>query len=116
MHTQADDNQMQIIQDLIIKATSNLVKLIDKNADSLDPYDMDWSSNTIALLLQANKLINIHRKELHKSDHLYGDNTDINKNVKDINDLNKIGHNLGRGFPRGNYRGYVSRCPHPYYR
>jgi hypothetical protein len=133
MHTQADDNRMQVIQDLIIKATSNLVKLIDKNADSLDPCDMDWSSNSIALLGQANKLINIRRKELHKSDldpkyhylasaslpftdHLYGDDTDVNKNVKEINDLNKIGRNLGRGFPRGNYRGYVSRRPHPYYR
>ena len=133
MHTQADDNRMQTIQDLIIKATSNIVKLTDKNAESLDSCDMDWSSNAIALLGQANKLINVRRKELHKSDldpkyhylasaslpftdHLYGDDTDVNKNVKEINDLNKIGRNLGRGFPRGSFRGYGSRRPHPYFR
>lgn len=133
MHTQADDSRMQAIQDLIVKATSNIVKLVDKNGEKFDSEDMNWSSNAIALLGQTNKMINTRRKELHRSDldpkyHylasaslpftelLYGDDTDVNKNVKEINDLNKIGRNLGRGgYVRGSsFRGY--RRPHPYRR
>lgn len=134
MRTQADDNCMQSIQQLLVKATSNVVKLVDKNGDKLDSEDMNLVSNAIALLGHTNKLINTRRKELHKSDldpkyhHLassslpftdllYGNDTDVNKNVKEINDLNKIGRNLGRGYGRGAYRGgFRSRRPHPYRR
>ena len=79
---------------------------------------------------QANKQTNLRRKELHKSDldpkyhylasasflfteYLYGEDTDVNKNIKDINDLNKIGYSMDLAYRRGSYRGHR---PHPYNR
>ena len=128
--TQYEDNNMQQIQDLIVKATANIVKLTHKTAATQDSEDFDRVTDAIALLGQANKQINLRRKELHKSDldpkyhylasasfpfteYLYGEDTDVNKNIKDINDLNKIGRSMGRGYQRGSFRG---RRPHPYNR
>ena len=128
--TQYEDNNMQQIQDLIVKATANIVKLTHKTAATQDSEDFDRVTDAIALLGQANKQINLRRKELHKSDldpkyhylasasfpfteYLYGEDTDVNKNIKDINNLNKIGRSMGRGYQRGSFRG---RRPHPYNR
>ena len=128
--TQYEDNNMQQIQDLIVKATANIVKLTHKTAATQDSEDFDRVTDAIALLGQANKQINLRRKELHKSDldpkyhylasasfpfteYLYGEDTDVNKNIKDINDLNKIGRSMRRGYQRGSFRG---RRPHPYNR
>ena len=62
------------------------------------------------MLGQSNKLINTKRKEIHKGDldpkyhylcsatlpfteFLYGTDGDVNKNVREINDLNRTGRN-----------------------
>lgn len=122
-HVQADDNRIQSIQEIIVKATVNLVKLTNKLGEKLEPADMNTSTSAIALLGQANKMLNVRRKEVHKSsldpkyhylasaslpftDYLYGDDTDVNRNVKEINDLNKIGRHMGygRGMQRGSNR------------
>lgn len=120
--TQTDDSKMQTIQSLNIKASINVVKLLDKEGESLDSESLEWGTNALALLGQANKLLNNKRKESHKQDldpkyypltspslpfteYLYGDDGDINKNVKDIRDLSKI----GRGRGSMSYRGYGRR-------
>jgi len=137
--THSDDDRMQTIQENVVKACSNLVKLIDKSSDNFDNQDMEWGMHAIALLGCANKLINNRRKDLHKldldpkyytlasstmpyTDRLYGDDGDVNKNIRDINDISRIGRSIGRGYSgynnynagfRGMHRG---RRPHPYSR
>jgi len=112
---QYDDNKMQSVQELLVKAASNITKSVDILANSTENPSVacskaiDLSTNAIALLGQTYRNINIRRKELHKSsldpkyhylaspslpctDFLYGDDNDVNRNVREINDLNKIGH------------------------
>ena len=77
----------------------------------------------MALLGQMNKLINNKRKESHRSDldprlypltsasqpytdNLYGD--DINKNVRDIQDMSKLGKDIGRS-QQPQSRGYFRK-------
>ena len=119
---------MQTIKNLVIKASVNIVKLLDKESGALDSQSVEWGANVVALLGQCNKLINNKHKESHKSDldpkyhpltsaslpftdYLYGDDVDINKNVKDIRDLSKIGRNsnqrnpYNRGFGFNQIRG-----------
>lgn len=120
--TQTDDSKMQGIQNLIVKASSCITKLLDKCGESLDSEDVDWGTSALALLGQANKQLNNRRKEMHKSDldpkyhylassslpfteRLYGDDCDVNKNVREINDLNRIGRNIAKTYQRGGYRG-----------
>lgn len=72
-------------------------------------------------------MINNRRKEMHRadldpkyhylassslpySDLLYGEDCDVNKNVREINDMNRIGRNVGRGRGSTNFRG---RRPFP---
>lgn len=130
--TQTDDSKMQSIQNAIIKAATCFSKLWDKNGTLFDSNDRDWVANSLALLGHANKLINNRRKEMHKSDldpkyhylcssalpyteFLYGEDGDVNKNVREINDLNRIGRNAGKGYnQRGALRG--RRSYHPYRR
>ena len=98
MNSQADDNKMQAIQELLVKASSCIVKLADIGAEKFDGEDVDWITNAIALLGHVNKMINICRKETHKPDldskyhylassslpyteFLYGDDNDVNRNV-----------------------------------
>ena len=54
-------------------------------------------------------------QNLTYTDKLYGDN--VNKNIKDIQDINCLSKNIGRGsggLPRGSFRGRrPSRCPNP---
>lgn len=134
MNTQADDNRMQTIQNLVVKASCNIVKLLDKCGENFESQEIEWGSNALALLGQANRMINIRRKEVHKADldakyHylaspsvpytdlLYGDDVDVNKTVREINDMNKIGR-IGRNYysyPSRGARGSFRR-PHPYRR
>ncbi|MES9883155.1 MAG: hypothetical protein ABW185_20010, partial [Sedimenticola sp.] len=115
-HTQTEDVKMQNVQSLVIKAASNLAKLLDKGGDVLDPEMLEWGTNALGLLGQSNKQINNKRKEAHKldldpkyqhlcssafpfTDNLYGD--DVNKNVREISDMNRLGRDVGRGMGRG---------------
>ena len=127
MNSQADDNKMQAIQEMLVKSTSCIVKLANKIAEQFDGEDVEWVTSAIALLWHVNKTITIRRKETDRPDldckyhylassslpytnYLYGDNNDVNRNVKEINDLNKLGKSFSRGFPlrgypRGSYSG-----------
>ena len=122
-NSQTEDSKMQAIQNLVIKASINLVKVLDKEGESLDSQSVEWGANAVALLGQCNKLINNKRKESHKTeldpkyhpltssslpftDYLYGDDVDVNKNVKDIRDLSKIARYSAQRTP---YRGYNRR-------
>lgn len=119
--TQTDDSKMQAVQNVMIKSAACISKLLNKNADVFDSQDMEWGTNALALMGQANKLINNRRKEMHKPDldpkyhylcssslpyteFLYGEDGDVNKNVREINDLNRIGRNVSRG-QRSGFRG-----------
>ena len=126
--TQTDDSKMQTIQNLILKASICQVKLFDKYVEKFEPEDIELLSNSLALLGQSNKLINTKRKETHKGDldpkyhylcsatlpfteFLYGTDGDVNKNVREINDLNRIGRNQkgqnNKAFgPRGRGRSF----------
>ncbi|XP_060552708.1 uncharacterized protein LOC132713987 [Ruditapes philippinarum] len=133
----SDDVKFQAIQNVVVKAAINISKLLDKEGEKLDTQSIEWGTNALAFVGQSNKLINNKRKECHRSDldpryypltsaslpfteNLYGD--DINKSVKDIQDISKIGRDVGRNpsfrpfgrrrsgrpgmFSRGTGRGY----------
>ena len=93
-----------------------MVKLLDKGGDWLDSQDIEWGTSELALLGQANKQIKNQRKDMHKSDldpkyhylassslpyteFLYGEDCDVNKNVREINDLNSLVRSLAKPFP-----------------
>ena len=109
--TQIEDVKFQTLQNVLVKASVNLAKLLDKESEALDSQSMEWCKNALALLGQSYKLINNKGKECHRSDldprfypltssslpytdNLHGD--DINKNVRDIQDLSKLGKDIGR--------------------
>ena len=115
--TQTDDVKMQTIQNDMIKAYINVAKLLNEAGQSLNADMLNLGTWALALLGQANKLINNERKESHKKDldvrylnlcsanfpfseWLYGD--DVNKYVKDIQDMNKLSRNVGSN-QRGGY-------------
>ena len=123
-HTQTDDSKMQSIQNNIIKAAINFAKILDQCGDEIDGNLVEMGTNALALLGQSSKLINNKRKEFHRSDldvryhyltssslpytadKLYGD--EVNKNIKEIQDINRVGKNIGRGqsgSSRGAFRG-----------
>ena len=125
--TQADDAKWSSIQGILVKATSSIVKLLDKLGSS-DSEHLELGTTTVALLGHAYKTINVKRKELHKSDldskyHylasaslpytdlLYGDDNDVNNNVREINTMNRIGRTVGQGGGpmRGAFRGRRGR-------
>ena len=112
--TQTNDAKMQAIQNVIVKSATCVSKLLNKNADTFDSRDMEWGTNALALMGQANKLMNNRRKEMHKPDldpkyhylcssslpfteFLYNEDGDVNKNVREINVMNLIGRNVSRG-------------------
>ena len=131
--TQTEDSKLRGIQIAIIKATSNLVKILGKGAKYFEEQWVDMSMDIIGILGQANKWINTRRKELHKkkdmdprlhylcspllkfTDQLYGDS--IVKDVKDAQEINKICKQMssrgkgyrGRGRFRGRMRGQYPR-------
>lgn len=123
-HTQAEDSRLSSIQGVLLKASANIVKLVEKlsEEESFSEH-LELGTNAIALLGHVNKMLNSKRKDLHKSDldykyHylasaslpytdlLYGDDTDVNNNIKEINNMNRIGKTVARGsFSRGQSRG-----------
>ena len=124
--TQTDDVKMQSIQNNIIKASINITKLLDQAGESLGTSNVELGTNALGLLGQANKLINNKRKECHKNDldnkyhyltshnfpytdMLYGD--DVNKNVREIQDMNRLSRSISRG--ASNYRGMAPRGRRP---
>ncbi|MES9884830.1 MAG: hypothetical protein ABW185_28625 [Sedimenticola sp.] len=123
--TQTFDARMQNVQEAIVKATSNLCKLLDKGSHcedkGFDSQMVEWGTDAIGILGYAHKLVNLRRKECHKSDldrkyhhltsasvpftdQLYGD--DVCKNVKEIQDISKISRQLSvvSRYPRGGRR------------
>lgn len=125
-HTQTDDVKMQTIQNNVIKAAVNITKMLNEAGETLGSSMIELGTNALGLLGQTNKLINNKRKEFHKTDldvkyhyltshnfpftdKLYGD--DVNKNVKEIQDMNRLSKNVGRGSQTtssnrgGGYRG-----------
>ena len=118
--TQTVDSKMQAIQNLVVKGTINIAKLLDKEGEAFDGQSFGWAANAIALFGQSYRLLNSKRKEIHKADldpryhpltsaslsytnFLYGDDVDNNKNVKDIRDMSKVGRAAPRAYPRGGY-------------
>lgn len=117
-NTQTDDVKMQTIQNNVIKSAINITKMLNEGGEtmSLSSSMIDLGTNALGLLGQTNKLINNKRKEFHKrdldvkyhyltshnfpfTDSLYGD--DVNKNVKEIQDMNRLSKNVGRGSQPG---------------
>ena len=122
--TQTEDSKARVVQNSIIKASCNIAKLLDKAAPVLDKQMLDWGSTAIAVLGQANKWLNVRRKESHKkdmdsklhylcsssipsSDLLYGDT--MIKDIKDIQEMNKISKNVARGRGRGRGSRFMRR-------
>lgn len=116
-HTQSEDSKLRGIQNCMIKAACNIVKVINKQANKFDQETLQLSMNAIGLLGQGNKWLNARRKEYHKrdmdpklhhlcssstsfTDMLYGDS--IVKDIKDIQEMNKISRNVGSRY--GNKR------------
>ena len=111
--TQSEDSRLTAIQGVLLKASVNLVKLVEKLGLSNSEH-VELGTTAIALLGHANKMINTKRKDLHKADLdykyrylasaslpytdlLYGNDTDVNNNVREINNMNRIGRSTGRG-------------------
>ena len=111
--TQSEDSRLTAIQGVLLKASVNLVKLVEKLGLSNSEH-VELGTTAIALLGHANKMINTKRKDLRKADldykyHylasaslpytdlLYGNDTDVNNNVREINNMNRIGRSTGRG-------------------
>lgn len=130
-YTQAEDSRLTSIQGVLLKASMNVVKLVEKLGAS-DSEHVELGTTAIALLGHANKMINTKRKDLHKADldhkyHylasaslpytdlLYGNDTDVNNNVREINNMNRIGRSVGRGGGpvRGFSRGRRGFNPYP---
>ena len=64
--TQAEDTRLTAIQGVMLKAATNIVKLLEKFSSS-DSEHVELGTTAIALLGHANKMINTKRKDLHKS-------------------------------------------------
>ena len=96
----------------MVKATCNIVKVLDKEASKFEEKSLDMAMNAIGLLGQGNRWLNLRGKEYHKrdmdprlhhlcsastsfTDQLYGDS--IVKDIKDIQ-TNKISRNVGGRF------------------
>ena len=66
--TQTEDSKMRGIQNSLVKATCNIVKIMDKGSQMFDNEMLIWGTDAIGLLGQANRWINIRRRDLHKRD------------------------------------------------
>ena len=120
--TQTEDSKLRGVQNALVKATINIVKIMDHCAGSFDAATLDLGAGAIGILGQANRWLNIRRRDLHKrdmdpklhylcsssvqsTDQLYGDT--IVKDIKDAQEINKISRQVGtrgRG-QRGRGRG-----------
>lgn len=133
--TQTADVKMQAIQVAVVKAAINFTKMMNKIANSVDSDILEFGSDALGILGHAHKLINVRRKEMHQADldnrykqlcsanvpftdKLYGD--DVCKNVKEIQDMNRVGKQLsvlsrfkgsrrGRPYPSGPYGNFRGR-------
>lgn len=56
-HTQSEDSRLVALQGVLIKASSNIVKLVEKLA-SAEPEHLELGTTALALLGHANKMIN----------------------------------------------------------
>ena len=122
--TQTEDSKLRGVQNALVKATINIVKIMDSCAGSFDAATLDLGADAIGILGQASRWLNVRRRDLHKrdmdptlhylcsssvqsTDQLYGDT--IVKDIKDAQEINKIsrqiGHPRGRG-QRGRGRGF----------
>ena len=126
-NTQTEDSKLRGIQNAVVKATINLVKIMNAGANTFDPKMLEWGTDAIGVLGQANKWINLRRKDLHKrdmdpklhylctssvqyTDQLYGDS--IVKDIKDAQEINKISRQVaprGRGQRGARTRGFRGR-------
>ena len=128
--TKSEENRIQYKQNILIKASCLITQLLNelntlKKEKNIDvPQDVIYlGTDALGLLGHCNRLINLHRREMHKPDlnfqyqHLassatpftsllYGD--DVSKNVSDIDSVNKVGNKIRRfkfGYiPRGYFR------------
>ena len=125
--TQSEDTKLTAIQGVLLNASMNLVKLVEKFG-LVNSEHVELGTIAIALLGHANKMINTKSKDLHKSgldykyhylasaslpytDLLYGNDKD--STVRDINNTNRIRKANGRdGGPVRNILG--RRCAGPY--
>lgn len=133
--TQTEDSKLRGVQNAVVKAAVNITKMMNAGASKFDQKMLDWGTDVIGILGQANKWLNVRRKELHKrdmdpklhylcssslqsTDQLYGDS--IIKDIKDAQEFNKISRQVGMrgrgrgkgraGYPyRGRFRGTFSR-------
>ena len=119
--TRSQDVQMQNVQEALVKGSVLITKLADKlgSLQDVDQETISLATDALAILGHSNKLLNQKRRDMIKPDicesykhlcspttlltsQLFGD--DCSKNVKDIQDVNKVGNTLtGRG--RGRRRG-----------
>ena len=126
-NTQTEDSKLRGIQNAVVKATINLVKIMNAGANIFDPKMLEWGTDAIRVLGQANKWINLRRKDLHKrdmnpklhylctssvqyTDLLYGDS--IVKDIKAAQEINKISRQVeprGRGQRGARTRGFRGR-------
>lgn len=131
-YTQAEDSRLTNIQGILMKASVEVVKLVEQ-LGAIESEHLELGTTAIALLGQVNKMINSRRKDLHKfdldhkyhylasaslpyTDLLYGNDVDVNNNVREINNMNRIGKNSrgggpvrGRGRGRRGFNPYFSR-------
>ena len=63
-YTQTEDSY----QNAVVKATVNVTKMVHTGASTFDQKLMEWGTDAIAILGQANKWLNVRRKDLHKKD------------------------------------------------
>ena len=129
LYTQTEDSKLRGVQNAVIKASINVTKMLNAEAKNFhDQKMLDWGTDAIGILGQANKWLDVRRKDLHKrdmdpklhylcssalqsTDQLYGDS--IIKDIKDAQEFNKISRQVGfgmrgrgmRGRSRSFYRG-----------
>jgi len=93
--TQAEDSRLSAIQSIVLKTSTNIVKLVERLGETESEH-VKLGTTAIALLGHANKMINTKYKDLHKSvlDYTYHY---VKNNVREINNMNIIGRAVGRG-------------------
>ena len=67
-YTQTDDSKLRGVQNEVVKATIKVTKMMDAGASTFYQKLMDWGVDAIAILGQANKWLNVRRKDMYKKD------------------------------------------------
>ncbi|XP_070563491.1 uncharacterized protein [Ptychodera flava] len=124
--TRSLDTKFQSVQASLVKGAicitqlvCELAKLKDSPSDKIDLGKlMDLGTDSLALLGNTNRLLNLRRRDCMKADlkhdylhlcsatvpfteHLFGD--DITKRVKDIQEVNRAGNKISTWQQRGGY-------------